>query len=199
MKILRILFFVLISALAIPSLNVGASSYVQDANKTPAIVFLIRHAEKPAPEEKSSHLSPEGMRRAQWLPSLFVASGSQLARFPRPDILFATAESKHSNREVETLTPISVALGLPILHDYLDDDFDAAAKDILSGKYAGKVVLVCWHHGRMPALAHALGAADAPAKIGDSVFDALWRIEWKEGKAAFSSVQQGFPPTGAMK
>lgn len=199
MKILRILALALIGALAIPSLNVDASSYVQDSNKTPAIVFLIRHAEKPPPEEKSSHLSPEGVRRAQWLPSLFVPSGSQPARFPRPDILFATAESKHSNREVETLMPMSVALGLPILHNYADDDFEPAAKEILSGKYAGKVVLVCWHHGRMPDLAHALGAADAPAKIGDSAFDLLWRIQWKNGKETFSALQQGFPAASATK
>ncbi len=45
----------------------------------------------------------------------------------------------------------------------------------------------------MPELAHALGAVDAPAKIGDDVFDPLWRIEWKDGKAVFSAVQQGFP------
>jgi hypothetical protein len=202
MKILRILVLVVMSTLVVSGFNVHAGSPAstdKTASNFPSVVLLIRHAEKPALAENSPHLSPTGVRRAQILPTLFIANGAQPPRFPRPEVLFATAASKHSNREVETILPLSQALRLPISQDFADEEFDAAAKEILGGKYAGKVVLVCWHHGKMPELAHALGANDAPAKIADDDFDQIWRIEWKEGKAQFTAFQQDIHPESATK
>jgi hypothetical protein len=196
MKVNRILFFILIGVTAFPitSAQAGGSQTAQTANRLPSIILMMRHAEKPAPEEKSSDLSPVGYRRAELLPTLFLPTGSQTARFPIPDVLFATAMSKHSNREVETLLPLSKKLHLPINNDFSDDEIGPISKEILSGKYAGKIVLICWHHGRMPDLAHALGATEAPSKIEDSVFDQMWRIEWLHGQEEFSIIPEALLP-----
>src|SRR5262245_55288779 len=89
-------------------------------------------------------------------------AGSQ-PRFATPDFIFATKESHHSNRPVETITPLRSALGLGddyYNHKHSDDDYAQVASDILTHpKYEGKVVLICWHHGKIPDLATALGAA----------------------------------------
>ena len=94
-------------------------------------------------------LSPVGFERAKVIPQLFGGAAAP-HNLPRPDFLFATHVSKKSNRPVETITPLSAALKLPISSEVADDDYALLAKELLSGKYAGKVVLVAWHHGKMP-------------------------------------------------
>ena len=61
------------------------------------------------------------------------------------------------------------------------------ARDILTNsKYVGKIVLICWHHGDIPALATALGIA-SPPKWPGTVFDLVWQITWPSGQATLSS------------
>ena len=114
--------------------------------------------------------------------------GSQ-PRFATPDFIFATKTSHHSNRPIETITPLRSALNLADGHfndKHSDDDYAKVASDILTNsKYVGKVVLICWHHGKIPALAEALGTA-APPKWPDSVFDRVWQITWQEGQATLN-------------
>ena len=157
------------------------------ASKSPALVLLIRHAEKPLGDQKLSDLAPEGFHRADLLPTLFLApaGSTKPPRFPRPDAIFATDTSKHSNRPIETVTPLARALRLRIDHEYADSEVAAIAKELLSGKYAGKVVLVCWHHGELPHLAEALGVSNAPKKWDDNVFDKIWMIQWAGDTAQF--------------
>ena len=169
-------------------------------SKAPAMVFIIRHAEKPM-EDKDPNLSPMGYKRAEALPSLFIPMpGSHtLPRFPRPQVLFATDPSKHSNRPIETITPLSQSLHLKIGHDFSDLDFSALAKEVLSGKYAGKVVLICWHHGEIPHLAQAFGVTDAPRKWDETVFDQIWMLEWVDGKVQFSTLPEHLLPGDSGK
>ena len=166
------------------------------SSKYPAVVFIIRHAEKPLGDEKLSDLAPMGFKRAQALPSLFLQQpgSSKLPRLPRPNFIFATDTSKHSNRPIETVTPLSQALRLPIDHDYADAEVTAVANEVLGGKYAGKVVLICWHHGEIPRLAQAFGITDAPKKWDEAVFDKIRMIEWVDGKAQFSVLPQNLLP-----
>lgn len=71
------------------------------------------------------------------------------ATFPKPDFLFATQQSKHSNRPVETIPPLAQTVGLEINSKPADDDYAKVADDILNHpKYAGRNVFICWHHGR---------------------------------------------------
>jgi hypothetical protein len=185
----------------------------------PTQVLIIRHGEKlaDASDDKDGgpDLSIRGAARAAALPSLFAPTPpSQLScalsaieggfsgvytpvsitrsvpRLATPDFLFATQASKHSNRPVETITPLASALGLAVDDKHADADYAKVAGDILTNsKYAGKVVLICWHHGNIPALATSLGIASPPPWPG-TVFDRVWQITWSAGHATLATAGQ---------
>lgn len=175
----------------------------------PNCIYIVRHGEKlgDAANDKSGgpDLSIQGSARAAALPSMFVpanvsciftaGSGSftgQYAtvsgvkagspRFLTPNFLFATQKSKHSNRPVETITPLSLATGLSIDSSYPDSGYGDLARAVLGGQYAGKVVLICWHHGEIPDLAAALGVSNPPKWKG-TVFDLVWQVTYTKGTA----------------
>ncbi len=157
----------------------------------PATILIIRHAEKLT--DGRLDLSETGFKRAALLPKLFLPTGVR-PDLPMPQVLFATHQSKHSNRPVETITPLSEALHLPISHDIMDDDYPELAKLLLSGQYAGKVVLVSWHHGKIPQLAQVLGVEPPYAKWPDEQFDRVWRIDYMGGKATIKDLPQSLMP-----
>ncbi len=160
------------------------------APQPPATILLIRHAEKLT--DGRPDLSTIGFERAKLIPQLFGGSGAAAPHnLPRPDFLFATHVSKNSNRPVETITPLSVALGLAISSEVADKDFATLAKELLSGKYAGKVVLVAWHHGSIPGFARALGAVPPYDPWPETQFDRVWRIDYVGGKATLTDLPQG--------
>jgi broad specificity phosphatase PhoE len=154
----------------------------------PRTILLIRHAEKLT--DGQPDLSPAGFDRAKVIPQLF-ANGAAPHNLPRPDFLFATHVSKKSNRPVETITPLSAALGEPISHEIDDKDYAALAKELLSGKYADKVILVAWHHGSIPMLARELGASPPYDPWPETQFDRVWRIDYRGGKAVLTDLPQG--------
>ena len=55
--------------------------------------------------------------------------------------------------------------------------------------FTGKIVLICWHHGKIPALAQSLGIA-GPPKWPDGVFDRVWQITWPNGQATLAIQSQ---------
>ena len=82
------------------------------------------------------------------------------AQFGRPDFIFATANSLHSSRPYETVSPLSLAVEVPIDQSHADQDYGALALTLLEcEKYKDKNVLICWHHGNIPGLLNALGAS----------------------------------------
>lgn len=125
-----------------------------------------------------------------------VAAGNP--RFPTPNFLFATHQSKNSNRPVETITPLSQALASlnnpnidsKIHHHYPDASYKDLANEILSTPqtYGGQVILICWHHGKAPKLAEALGVTKsqiAPWKPWKpAVFDLVFQITWNSSGQA---------------
>jgi|SRR5215472_4114289 len=162
----------------------------------------------------SPNLSIQGSARAAAIPSLFVPAKPALdcsmmqnatsfsllycsvqlsgdpPRFPTPDFIFATDRSKNSNRPIETITPLAAALNLHYDSKHADDDYAKVASDILTDpKYAGKTVLICWHHGKIPQLAQALGVSNPPDWKGH-VFDRVWHITYPSGKAALKDLPQ---------
>ena len=191
MKILRLH---LLCAIAMLTLQFQ-SAEAQEAGKSPAVVYVIRHAEKPAPEENSPDLTATGFKRAEVLPSLFVQMpGFPAPRLPRPDAVFATARSKSSNRPVETVTPLAQFLKLSLHHEFDERATGPIAAEVLGGKYAGKVVLICWHHGQIPALAAALGVTDAPAAWDAQVFNQIWKITYSAGQAKLTIISESLLP-----
>lgn len=165
-------------------LGLGTGAGVAQAGKPPATVYLIRHAEKPAGKE-DINLTPVGFKRAGLIPLLFnppAASGR--VALPKPDAIFATHRSKHSDRPYETVAPLGQALNLPVNHEYLEEDYPALARLLLSGQYAGKVVLVAWHHGVLPQFAKEFGVTPPYTPWPDTQFDRIWRIDWPAGGGA---------------
>jgi len=158
----------------------------------PAHILIIRHAEKPPDAARSPDLAPAGAARARALPRLFEASPDRTDPFPRPDFIFATRDTKHSHRPLETVGPLGAALGIRINTAFGDNDVRALAKELIGHrKYEGKTVLVVWHQGTIPDLAKALGALDAPHGWADSVFDRVWEITYtKNGNASFANRPQ---------
>jgi len=180
----------------------------------PSVVYIIRHGEKlgASSSDKSGgpDLSIQGSARAAALPSLFAparpplscswfggsevfigqykqvskVSGKKL-RFQTPKFIFATEQSHQSNRPVETITPLSLALGLGINSSFPNSaaGIQQLANVMQDPMYAQQVVLICWHHGTIPKLATALGVSKPPKWKG-TIFDLVWEIRYStKGKA----------------
>jgi hypothetical protein len=170
----------------------GSVALSAQTPQPPATIYLIRHAEKLT--DKRPDLSREGFLRAAMLPDLFLPpAGSSRVALQRPDFLFATARSKNSNRPFETIMPLSSTLNLPISNEIENENFADLAKLLLGGQYAGKVVLVAWHHGKLPDLTKALGATP-PYVWPDTQFDHIWRIDYLDGKAKLTDIPMQLMP-----
>jgi len=168
--------------------------YAQTAStampQPPATILLIRHAEKLSGGQID--LSPTGFERARLLPKVF-APGAR-ADLPTPQVLFATHVSAHSNRPVQTVTPLAAALHLPINDHFEDNDYTGLAATLLSGKYAGKVVLVVWHRGTISQLATALGATPPYSPWPEQQYDRIWRIDYNNGKVTLQDLPYALLP-----
>jgi hypothetical protein len=184
----------------------------------PSQVLIIRHGEKlgsvDSDDDGGPNLSLRGSARAMALPSLFAPATPQIdcalaagtgsstgtygtveipgnaPRFAMPAFVFATQASHHSNRPVETVSPLLAAFNLPLDNNHSDGDYARVASDILTRpKYAGQIVLVCWHHGRIAALAQQLGIPQPPPWHG-TVFDRVWQLVYSGGTPALSNQPQ---------
>jgi phosphohistidine phosphatase SixA len=156
-------------------------------------VLIIRHGEKPGDPgtdnaDDGRDLSTKGFERAAAL-AVYVP-----ATFGPPDFLFATKESNHSNRPVETITPLAKALGIKINHGHANGDFTTVANHIRENpKYAGKLVLICWHHGNIPDLTVALGGSPPFKPWPGKVFDRVWSLNLPIPAAAAGIQVQNIP------
>ena len=161
----------------------------------PATILIIRHAEKLP--NGDIDLSPAGYARAQLLLKAFVAPGAG-PELPTPQFIFAAAPSRHSNRSALTVVPLASALHLQINQDFADQKYAGLAAELLSGRYAGKVVLVSWHHGTIPQLATALGAKPPYDPWPDQQFDRIWKIDYIDGKATLQDLPYEIPSAGGV-
>ena len=190
------------AALAVVLLFPATLVCAGDENKSyPAHVLIIRHAEKPPDDAPSPDLSAEGMARAEALPKLFKKTDGRPAPFPSPDFLFAAKDSGDSSRPGETIAPLAKALGLTVNSDFTKKDGAELAHELFRNpKYAGKTVLICWRHGKMPKLAGQLKAVGAPDPFDNAVFDRVWQIDYdKDGKATFTDLPQRLMPKDSEK
>jgi broad specificity phosphatase PhoE len=125
----------------------------QDGPKN-ATVLIIRHAE----DAGNGHgLSPRGQERAEAYKNYFQNFTVDSKR-RQPDDVLVAADSKQSHRPRLTVEPFAKAAKLPIDSRFGNKQpTDLAAE--LRANHDGKVILICWHHGQIPALLRALGAA----------------------------------------
>lgn len=187
-------------------------------NTRPGQILIIRHGEKVGDPKKDDdggrHLSVQGSARATALPSLFSPAQPQLSckfdhkaaefigsyqqiplkgrasQFPTPNYIFATQISKHSKRPIETVTPLATAVNLPINDGFADNDGDITKMtNAILNDYPGSVILICWHHGKIPDVAKALGVS-RPPKWNAKVFDRVWQITYPKGKASLQDLPQ---------
>jgi broad specificity phosphatase PhoE len=144
----RSLFTAVILASALP--------VVADAQEGPknAVVLIIRHAEV---ADSGHGLSPRGEERAEAYKNYFLNFTVDSKR-RKPDEVLVARDSKQSHRPRLTVEPFSKAAKLPINSSFGNKQpADLAAE--LRANHQGKVLLICWHHGQIPALLRALGAA----------------------------------------
>jgi broad specificity phosphatase PhoE len=150
----------------------------------PRLILIIRHAEKPDSDD-DIHLSARGKERAEALVKSIPEN------FAKPDFIFAAHKSAKSDRSVETVSPLAKAINLEVSAAFEDEEYKKLAKQILSDpRYSNKIILICWHHGKIPELAAALGAKKPPAEWDKKIFDRVWQIKFKEGKAKWNDLPQ---------
>ena len=121
---------------------------------SPTVLLVMRHAEK-SQDPDDPNLSAAGADRAVQL-ATFIPN-----RFGPPKYIFATAVSKHSARPLQTVQPLAKAIAVTIDQSFADQDYGALAKALQHDpRYSGQLTLICWHHGNIPNLLHALHAPD---------------------------------------
>ena len=154
---------------------------VADAQEGPknSVVLIIRHAEDPA---DGHGLSPRGQERAEAYKNYFLNFTIDSKR-REPDVVLVAKDSKQSHRPRLTVEPFAKAAKLPIDSSIGNKQpADLAAE--LRANYQGKVILICWHHGQIPALIRALGAAPETllpnAKWPKTVYDWVIVVSYDE-------------------
>jgi hypothetical protein len=142
---------------------------------THTTIMIIRHAEKPDhghrgidskgnPDHRS--LTPRGWQRAGAWSELFAPSLASPV-LPVPSALFASAparlsddsDASKSERPLQTLTPLSKKLGIPINIEHTKGEEPQLAQAICT---VGGVVLVSWQHESIAAILKSL----TPAPVG---------------------------------
>jgi len=128
------------------------TAHAQEGPKN-STVLIIRHAENPP---NGHALSPRGKERAEAYKNYFLNFTVDSKRV-EPNAIIVAADSKHSHRPRLTVQPFAKAANLPIDNRFANKQpADLAAE--LRANYQGKVILICWHHGQIPAVLRALGA-----------------------------------------
>jgi hypothetical protein len=168
----------------------------------PALIILLRHAEK-TEDESNPHLSTQGYDRANALVGFF-ATNAVIATNPPVAALFAArpAKANGSVRCQETLSPLMQHLKLPVSAAYRAEDFKPLARHLLeSTNYSGKTVVVCWPRTELIGLAKALGAVPQPKTWKSEVYDRVWLLRFGSslGTVSCQTIKQDFPPPAAPR
>jgi phosphohistidine phosphatase SixA len=153
------------------------------ASDLPAMIVLVRHAEKADKPAGDPPLTSEGSKRAEQLAA--VLTGADLTAVITTQLL----------RTRETAQPAATARGLPIESIKIDpDQQDAHVKAVLAAlrKRAGGSVLVVGHSTTVPKLIEALAGAHMP-EICESVYDRLFVLVPTSAKPLLVQSRYGAP------
>ncbi|HEY0798933.1 MAG TPA: hypothetical protein VGD50_07270, partial [Candidatus Baltobacteraceae bacterium] len=95
-----------------------------------------------------------------------------------------------SNRPIETITPLSQRLALPLNTNHTKGEESQLVED---AKAQNGVVLICWQHERIANIANAiLGNTRAPQHWPSSRFDVVWifKLDKSSGRYALRQIPQ---------
>ncbi len=187
-----------------------------DGGGPPEVIYIIRHGEKPDPGpphgvdfhgRKDEHsLLPRGWQRSGALAALFGPASGPRTGLRTPDTLLAPSYgdpvSTAGHRTCQTIQGLADLLELAIGSPY-EVGHEARLADSVLNACSG-VVLICWEHDHIPALAAAFPAApgtDIPGKWPGHRFDVIWALTLQPGspppRYAFSQVPQQLLPGDA--
>jgi hypothetical protein len=173
------------------------------ATPPPQIIYIIRHGEKPADPsavdpgqpppapvppfgvdaqgvQDEHSLLPRGWQRSGALTVLFdPALGALQAGLQTPGVLlspfYGDPDKTIAHRTYQTVQGLGDRLGVQIISTFAEGQEPDLAGNVVSN-YSG-VVLICWEHDHIPALASALPATPETvipqAWTGDR-FDVIW-------------------------
>jgi len=166
----------------------------------PARIMVIRHAEKPDPDNRhggvaadgtadDESLTVRGWQRAGALVGFFTARPDL-----RPSAIFAAGigHGSKSKRPLETVTPLAARLKehgqVAVTTDYLKDDLQPLVQDVLSRH---GTVLISWEHKRIPDIVSLLPhAPSCPHVWPDERFDLVWVLDREDQGWSFSQAPQ---------
>jgi phosphohistidine phosphatase SixA len=156
----------------------------------PKRILLMRHADK-TDDAQDEDLSEAGQARAEHLATYIPQT------FGNPDFIIASAHSKHSNRSKETVEPLAHALGMKVQHDLEKDEFEDLVEEIFNNPdYKGKTVVICWHHGKLPAIAALLGApaGSYPDPWPDDAYNLILDLQYDPNSGSVPTVNRVIEP-----
>ena len=128
------------------------AAYSQSGPKD-VVVLIIRHAEDGA---TGLGLTPSGQERAEAYKNYFLKFTVDSKRL-EPDVVLAAKDSEKSHRPRLTVEPFAKAAKLKIDTRFGNYQSNELAADLRANQ-RGKVILISWRHGNIPALLRALGA-----------------------------------------
>jgi hypothetical protein len=183
----------------------------------PQRIYLIRHGEKPADPPASSpdqsgppfgidadgnqnvhSLLPRGWQRSGGLAALFdPAVGAPQAGLHTPAALYSPnygkPEKTQAHRTFQTIQGLSGRLGITIQSPVPEGGEPALADAVLAS--GSEVVLICWDHQHIPALAQAVPTGNntaVPTQWPGDRFDVIWTFDLDPatGRYVFGQVPQ---------
>jgi hypothetical protein len=167
------------------------------------VIMVIRHGEKPDDEgslpgvsvsgvEDESSLTQVGWNRANGLVNVFdPAQGPIRAGLARPATIFAAGANGdgEGKRTRETIGPLAHNLGIQMDITYGKGDEESL---IAAATSRPGPILICWQHGEIPAIAHALGSVTPapPEEWPDERFDVVWTFTKTASGWSFAQVPE---------
>jgi hypothetical protein len=160
-------------------------AHAQDGPKN-SVVLIIRHAE----DADSGHgISPRGQGRAEAYKDYFLKFSVDSKRL-EPTVILAANDSKKSHRPRLTVEPFANAAKLKIDTRFGNSQSTDLAADLRANDQ-GKVILICWRHGNIPALLRALGATPKQflpnGKWPSSIYNWVILLSYDQGGRLISS------------
>jgi len=178
----------------------------------PDLIYIIRHGEKPADpppaaagqaaaapaapygvdfqgNQDAHSLLPRGWQRSGALAALFdPALGPLQAGLKTPAALlspsYGSPDKTAEHRTHQTIQGLSDRLGLAIVSDFAEGSEPQLAASVVSSNSG--VVLICWEHDHIPAIATSLPTAPGtviPQPWPGDRFDVIWTFTLVPGSA----------------